>query len=187
MLHKSRNIINHLQLKAALIAGENSVCGLGKLFGYTVINNPGFTALANTDLTAKITATQAALKSHDVVFLHIKAPDICAHDLMPSEKRDIFERLDKALSPLLSDNLVIGVSGDHSTSSTHGNHCADPVPTLLYYPGTRRDSCTAFGEINCIHGGLGRITATGFLMSALDAMGAMHNYRLEDLNFLTAD
>lgn len=187
MLHKSQNIINHLQLKAALIAGERSVCGLGKLFEYTVIANPEFTSLANTDLTAKITATQAALETHDIVFLHIKAPDICAHDLMPTEKRDFLERFDKAISPLLSKNLVIGVSGDHSTSSTHGSHCADPVPTLLHYPETRRDSCTTFSETSCMQGGLGRITATGFLMSALDAMGAMHNYRPDDQGLLTSN
>ena len=99
------------------------------------------------------------------MFLHIKAPDICAHDLKPTEKRDLLEQFDKALSPLLSDNLVIGVSGDHSTNSIYGNHCADPVPTLLHYPDTRRDSCTSFGESNCMQGGLGRITATGFLLT----------------------
>jgi len=180
MFHESRNIINHLQLKAALIAGESSVCGLGKLFEYTVVTKPEFTALANTDLSAKITATQTALEDHDIVFLHIKAPDICAHDLMPTEKRDFLERLDMALSPLLSNDLVIGVSGDHSTNSTHGSHCADPVPTLLHYPETRRDSCVSFGEGSCMKGGLGRITARGFLLTALDAMGALHNYRPDD-------
>jgi len=180
MLHKNRNIINYLQLKAALIAGESSVCGLGKLFGYTVITKSEFTALANTDLTAKITATQKALENHDIVFLHIKAPDICAHDLMPAEKKEFLEHLDNALSPLLRTDLVIGISGDHSTNSTQGNHCADPVPSLLHYPETRRDNCLAFGETDCMQGGLGRITGNGFIMSALDAMGAMHNYRTED-------
>ncbi len=187
MFHKSRSIINHLQLKAALIAGERSVCGLGKLLGYTVITQPGFTALANTDLTAKISAAQSALEDHDMVFLHIKAPDICAHDLLPTEKRDFLGYFDAALAPLLSGNMVIGVSGDHSTNSIHGNHCADPVPTLLHYPGTRRDNCTLFGERHCIQGGLGRITASGFLMSALDAMGAMHNYRPDDQDFVTSN
>ncbi|MFC1603351.1 2,3-bisphosphoglycerate-independent phosphoglycerate mutase [Pseudomonadota bacterium] len=183
MLHQSRNIINHIGLKAALIAGESSVCGLGKLFEYTVITKPKFTALADTDLAAKVSAAKTALKDHDVVFLHIKAPDICAHDLMPTEKRDFLGRLDKALSPLLSANLVIGVSGDHSTNSVHGNHCADPVPTLLHYPDTRRDSCANFGESSCMQGGLGHITATGFLLTALDAMGVLHNYRPEDLPY----
>jgi len=183
MLYKNRNIINYLGLKAALIAGESSVCGLGKLFGYTVITKPEFTALANTDLAAKVSATQAALENHDVVFLHLKAPDICAHDLMPAEKCNFLEHFDKALSPLLSDDLVIGVSGDHSTNSIYGNHCADPVPTLLHYPESRKDGCKDFGETSCMQGGLGRITATGFLMSALDAMGTMHNYRTEDQAF----
>jgi len=186
MLYQNRNTINHIGLKAALIAGESSVCGLGRLFEYTVITKPEFTALANTDLAAKVSTAKTALETHDIVFMHIKAPDICAHDLMPSEKRNFLERFDSALSPLLTNDLVIGVSGDHSTNSIHGNHCADPVPTLLHYPESRRDSCTTFGETSCMHGGLGRITASGFLLTALDAMGALHNYRPEDYPYFIA-
>lgn len=182
-LHKINNIINHLGLKAALIAGEGSVCGLGKLFGFTVVNEPGFTAMPNTDLSAKISAARLALHDHDLVFLHIKAPDICAHDLEPDKKRRCLEQVDEALLPLLSDNLVIGVSGDHSTDSTTGSHCADPVPSLVYYPTTRKDDCQYFNETSCMRGGLGRIPATGFLLTILDAMRALPNYRPEDQAF----
>ncbi|HEC16668.1 MAG TPA: 2,3-bisphosphoglycerate-independent phosphoglycerate mutase [Sedimenticola sp.] len=185
MLHQVRNLVHHLNLRAALIAGEGSVRGLGRLFDYTVITEPGFSALPDTDLAAKVRAARMALDEHDLVFMHVKAPDICAHDLAPDKKRDFLERFDEAISPLFTDDLVIGVSGDHSTNSTTGNHCADPVPTLLHYPGTRRDGCRHFGESDCIGGGLGRIPATGFLLTLLDAMGAMHNLRPDDRIFFT--
>jgi len=182
-LHRINNIINHLEIQTALIAGESSVCGLGKLFGFTVINEPSFTALPDTDLAAKVAAARLALNHHDLVFLHIKAPDICAHDLMPDKKRDFLEQVDAALLPLLTDNLVIGISGDHSTDSTTGNHCADPVPSLIYYPETRKDCCQDFSEASCMNGGLGRISATGFLLTILDAMGSVHCYRPRDRAF----
>jgi len=178
--HQVNNLINHLGLQAALIASEGSVCGLGNLFGYTVINQPSFTALANTDIDAKISAARSALNSHDIVFLHLKAPDICAHDLDPVAKMEFIERFDEALLPLLTDNLVIGISGDHSTDSSSGCHCSDPVPSLIYAPGARTDSCRSFGETECMSGGLSRISATSFLLMVLDAMRSLHNFKPDD-------
>lgn len=185
MLRKAHNLINHLGLSAALIAGEGSVIGLGRLFGFTVIHEPAFTALPDTDLQAKIDATSDALKNHDIVFLHIKAPDICAHDFNPQAKQELLERLDQCLSSLPQENLVIGISGDHSTDSSSGDHCGDPVPSIIYSAHGRRDNCSAYGEAQCMHGGLGRITATGFLLSTLDTMGVMHSFKPGDDIFLT--
>lgn len=187
MLRNVRNLVNRLGLKAALIAGEGSVIGLGRLFDFSVINEPAFTALANTDLKAKIDAANKALQTHDIVFLHIKAPDICAHDFDPQAKMELLERLDQYLSALAQDNLVIGISGDHSTDSSSGDHCGDPVPSIIYSPSGRRDNCTDYGETQCLHGGLGRISATSFLLSVLDNMGAMHSFKPGDDIFFSFD
>jgi len=75
---------------------------------------------------------------------------------------------------------VIGVSADHSTDSNTGRHCGDPVPSLLCAPGGRRDLCREFGETQCLSGGLGRIPARAFLLTLLDEMGRMQNYRTMD-------
>ena len=181
------SLIHHLDLSAAVIAGERTVLGLGQLLHYTTITEPGFTALPDTNLTGKIAATLSALKEHDVVFLHIKGTDIYSHDRKPDQKKAFLESIDRALDPLLQEDLVIGVTGDHSTDSNTGRHCGDPVPSILYSPVGRRDACQQFGETHCASGGLGRITAVSFLLSLLDYMGCLHNFRPSDRMFFSSE
>lgn len=180
MIRGANNLIRHLGLKAAVIAGEGTILGLARLFGFTAIFDPRFTALCDTDLGAKVAAARTALDSHDIVVLHIKATDICSHDRDPQAKRAVLERIDDALIPLLRDDLVIGVTGDHSTDCNTGRHCGDPVPSILYAPYGRRDACQRFGESTCMQGGLGRVSGNAFLVSMLDNMGCLHNFRPVD-------
>jgi len=174
------NIIHHLGLSTALVAGERTIIGLAQLCNFAVISKPGFTSMADTDLAAKINSTLAALQDHDLVYLHIKAPDIFSHDCDPEGKKAFLEKVDGALAPLLQQDIVLGVSADHSTDSNSGRHCGDPVPSLLCAPGGRRDRCSEFGEIHCLSGGLGRIPARAFLITLLDEMGRLQNYRTLD-------
>ena len=171
------SLINHLGLRAAVIAGESTVLGLGRLLGYRSISDPRFTALQDTDLSAKVETTLTALAEHDIVFLHVKGPDICSHDHDPSAKKELLEAVDRALLPLLDEDIVISVTGDHSTDSNTGRHIGDPVPSLLYARRMRRDRCSTFGEAECAMGGLGRLSATGLLSTMLDNMGRMHKLR----------
>lgn len=179
-IRKLHNITHHLGLSTALVAGERTIIGLAHLSNFAVICRPEFTSMSDTSLEAKVSATLAALRDHDLVYLHIKAPDIFSHDRDPEGKKAFLERVDEALAPLLTRDIVIGVSADHSTDSNTGRHCGDPVPSLLCAPAGRRDLCREFGETQCISGGLGRISARGFLLSLLDEMGRMQNYRTLD-------
>ena len=179
-----RNLVTHLKLNAAVVAGEHTVEGLGNLFGFKTFSEPGFTALPQTDLEGKVAATLKALENHDLVYLHIKGPDIAAHDRDPEGKKACLERIDRVLDRLPRSELVIGVTGDHSTDSNFGRHCGDPVPGLLAAPKGRRDANVTFGELSCMTGGLGRLSATSFLISMLDAMGAMGNFRPVDRDFI---
>jgi len=172
-----RSLTRHLGLHTALVAGESTVTGLGRLLGFSVLEDPRFTSLPDTDLQAKVDTAITSLKHHDLVFLHIKGPDICAHDHDPEAKRRLLERIDQAIAPLLDRGLVIGITGDHSTDSHSGRHVGDPVPSLLYAPQGRRDGCRQFGEIDCATGGLGRVSGTGFVCALLDSMGRLHKFR----------
>jgi|TARA_Y100000310_G_C20698299_1_gene827283 2,3-bisphosphoglycerate-independent phosphoglycerate mutase len=173
-------LINHCGIRAAVVAGEETVIGLARLFGFRPVQKPEFTAMPDTNLAAKVAATIDALQQHDFVVMHVKAPDVSAHDRKPREKMALLERFDSEIAPLLAENAVLAVSGDHCTDSNQGRHCGDPVPSLLYVPKGRADPCTAFGESHCWRSGMGRINATAFLSSMLDNMGALNTFQQSD-------
>ena len=112
-----------------------------------------------------------------MVFLHVKAPDICSHDRQPLAKRDFLQRLDAALAPLLETGIVIAIAADHTTNSNTGFHTADPVPALIWQPGSRQpdtsqtDVPVKFGEAACRQGNMERQLSNDFLMRVLRTMG----------------
>ncbi len=169
-------------LSVAVIAGESTILGLGKLLGFSTITDPAFTSLPNTDLDRKLELGLAALQTRDLVYIHIKAPDIAAHDRDPKGKAELITRFDRALGQVDTRDLVVGVCADHSTDSRLGEHTGDPVPVIIYNPFGRRDRVDQYNESGCISGSLGRITAQGFLVSVLDAMGCLSNFKSSDID-----
>ena len=127
---------------------------------------------------------KAALDDHDIVFLHFKGTDTTAHDHRPDQKRAFIERIDGALEPLLSEDVVIGVTGDHSTDSTTGRHSGGPVPALLAAPSGRYDHSKEFSEREAMSGGLGQLSSSSFLRSMLDHMNRTQIYRPADEKYL---
>jgi 2,3-bisphosphoglycerate-independent phosphoglycerate mutase len=164
------SVVTEMRLAAAVVAGERTIVGLGRLLGFSVIDGPGFTGTPATDLNAKVAAALRALASHDLVFLHVKAPDICAHDRDPRAKRDILEAIDAALVPVLAAPVVVGVNSDHCTDSTSGVHCGDPVPCLLRHPQHGADEGVEFSEAACASGGLGRTSSSAYVDRFIRAM-----------------
>jgi len=164
--------LQSLGIRAAVVSGCNTVLGVGRIFGFDALTDPRFTATVETDLHAKVAAVVAALRDHDMVFIHVKAPDICSHDRQPLVKRDFLQRLDKALGPILDTGSIIAVAADHTTDSNTGFHTADPVPGLIFqplsgWPGTPVN----FGESACAQGNMDRQPSNDFLLRVLRAMG----------------
>jgi len=161
-------------LRAAVIAGCNTVLGLASLFDFDTVRDPAFTAALDTDLDGKVAAALAALQDHDIAYVHIKASDLCAHDRKPAAKRDFLERLDSALAPLASAGVIVALSSDHTTDSNTGAHTADPVPSLIFDPAGRRpggESRPNFGEAACRQGNLPRLRSFEFLDRVLSKIG----------------
>ena len=166
------NTLQKLGVKVAVISGCNTVLGLGRMFGFEAIVDARFTADADTDLHAKIAAATSALENHDLAFVHVKAPDIFSHDLQPRAKRDFLQRLDKALEPLLETGAVIALGADHTTDSNTGYHTADPVPALIWQPGSdQSEGRLKFGEAECKDGSMERQLSSEFLSKVLRIMG----------------
>ncbi|MGD9170750.1 MAG: 2,3-bisphosphoglycerate-independent phosphoglycerate mutase [Candidatus Thiodiazotropha sp.] len=183
-LPKIKALLKQLKLKTAVISGERTVLGLGGLLGYDLITNERFTAAYDTDLHAKVKATLQALEDHDMVYLHIKATDIYSHDLNPAGKREMLLKIDDAIAPLINDSRVIAITADHSTDTNTGRHTGDPIPSLIYNPRGRVDGCREFSELACSSGGLGRINSSGFLLTMLDQMNQLENFRTKDSAFI---
>ncbi len=171
------NILQHNAVKTAIISGEGTLHGLGRLFGFNVYNKSTFTANTDTDLEGKVACVIEALEDHDLVVLHIKGTDVCAHDCNPAGKKDFIEKIDRHLAPLVHMDLVFGVTSDHSTDSKTGRHSGDPVPSIISSSEGRCDQVTTYGESDCMRGGLGQVSSTAFLCSLLDQMNRMPNLR----------
>jgi 2,3-bisphosphoglycerate-independent phosphoglycerate mutase len=82
------NVLLEMGLRAAVVTGCNTVLGLARLFDFDTLTEPGFTASLDTDLGGKVAAALRALATHDIVYVHVKGPDLCAHDRLPLAKRD---------------------------------------------------------------------------------------------------
>jgi len=173
------SLMARIGLNTAMVAGECTLLGMGRLLGHTLFTGPRFSALPDTDLDAKMDAVHAALESHDLVVLHVKGTDICAHDRDPAGKRAFLERIDRAVTRLPIEDLVIAVTGDHCTDSNTGYHVSDPVPSLLFAGGEDADDCQTFGESQSAGGALGYISGTAFLASFLEAMGCLDGRHAE--------
>ncbi len=149
------NRVKDLGIRAALVAGCNTVIGLARALNFKVFSEPGFTADADTDLQGKFKAALEALECHDLVYIHIKAPDIFAHDRQPEGKSSFLEKVDAALETLERAGVIIALSADHSTDSNSGAHTADPVPALLFDPSAAAEAEMPqlnFGETACATG-----------------------------------
>lgn len=103
-----------------------------------------------------------AVAGYDALYIHIKGPDVPAHDGRADDKRDIIEVIDRAFfAPLLPaidpNRTVVSVTADHATSCRRKAHTADPVPLVVAGPGVRADPTSVFGERAAADGSIGTI------------------------------
>jgi 2,3-bisphosphoglycerate-independent phosphoglycerate mutase len=101
-----------------------------------------------------------ALEGYDALYVHIKGPDVPAHDGRFVDKRDVIEAIDRAvfgeiLGRIDSQRTVIAVTADHATSCLRKAHTADPVPLLVSGGSVRPDASPSFGERVAERGSLG--------------------------------
>ena len=102
-----------------------------------------------------------ALEQFEAVYVHLKGPDIPAHDGEAEDKRDVIAAIDAAffgeVLPCIGSGVVVGVTADHSTSCIRKAHTADPVPLVVSGGPVRSDGSDAFGERACAGGSLGEL------------------------------
>ena len=123
--------------KGAIYRAVDLVRGVGVLLGWTRIDVPGATGYLDTDYAAKGRSGVAALADHDLVCVHVEAPDEASHEGRADEKVKALERIDEHIVGPLLDALPrygdwrILVSPDHRTPLRTRAHAYGAVPFAL--------------------------------------------------------
>ncbi len=122
-------------VRAAAITAVDLVRGLAKLIGWDVIEVPGATGYVDTNYAGKGAAAVKALDDHDLVFVHIEAPDEAGHNADVKGKVHALGQIDRHIvGPVLKrlqaegDEWRILVLPDHPTPCTVRTHTPEPVP-----------------------------------------------------------
>ena len=137
-------------LKAAMTSGVDLLRGLARMVGMDTLDIPGVTDGLDNDYAAQAAGALKALSKHDLVAIHIEAPDEAAHAGSIEDKIEAIQRVDReVLSQLRSwqpNGLRLLVMPDHSTPIKVQTHTDDPVPFLLWGAGFTANGAKRFTE-----------------------------------------
>jgi len=150
-------------MKGACVAGTGLIKGIGRLTGMSVLDVPGATGYIDTDYLSKAKVAMELLQEdHDFVLIHVEGIDEVSHDRDIKAKvraiEDSSEILIRHLVENVSDDVVLCVLSDHTSSSILGDHTTDPAGVAMWSkaPGFRRDQVKRFVESEFPSGSLGR-------------------------------
>jgi len=137
-------------LKAAVTSGVDLLRGLAKMAGMDNLNIKGVTDGPDNDNAAQATGALDSLKSHDLVVVHIEAPDEAGHEGDIDGKVESIQKIDEeVISRLLScrgKDLRVLIMPDHPTPIKVRTHTADPVPFLIWGKGIKPNGAKRFTE-----------------------------------------
>ncbi len=155
----------------AIISAVDLLKGIGVYAGLEVIEVPGATGYLDTNYEGKASAAIEALKTKDLVFVHIEAPDEAGHEGSVEKKLQAVEDFDKRIvSPILEyarasdEPFTILVLPDHPTPISIKTHSPDPIPFAIYRTDViDSDNAEAFDEDSIKKGSLGLVKGSDLI------------------------
>ncbi|WP_461208633.1 alkaline phosphatase family protein [Desulfocurvus sp. DL9XJH121] len=160
-------------LRGATVSSGIVYKGLAAYLGLTPLDAPR-SGDVEADYAAQLALAREALREHDFIHVHTKAPDAAAHTKNPEHKKAVIEALDRAvgvhLDALMADpDLVLALTADHSTPSSGPLvHSGEPVPLAFAGPGVRVDAVARFDEVSAATGALGTVRGLEFMYLVLN-------------------
>jgi 2,3-bisphosphoglycerate-independent phosphoglycerate mutase len=139
-------------IRGAMITGVDLLRGLANLVGWEQISVPGATGYLDTDYRGKGIAAIEALQTHDLVCVHVEAPDEAAHQGNLQAKIDAIEAIDREIVRPILDSLKgtsgwrVLVSPDHPTLLSTKTHCHGDVPFVIAGTGIEADGTSLYNE-----------------------------------------
>ena len=156
--------------KGSVISAVDLINGIGVYAGLRRIPVEGATGLYDTNYENKVSAALEALRTDDLVYLHIEASDEAGHEGNFELKQLTIENLDKrVVGPIYEtvkdweETVSIAVLPDHPTPCELRTHTSEPVPFLIYYPGIEPDAVLTFDEVACKEGIYGVMKENEFM------------------------
>jgi len=126
-------------VRGAVVAAVDLIKGIGALAGFEAPYVEGATGYLDTDYEGKARKALELLERHDIVYVHIEAPDEASHSGSTSEKIQAIERIDEKVVGYfldrLEDDVRLLVATDHATPVSMRTHYACPVPFAIYQKG----------------------------------------------------
>jgi 2,3-bisphosphoglycerate-independent phosphoglycerate mutase len=130
----------------------------------------GATGLYDTNYEGKAKAAVDALKTNDLVYLHIEASDEAGHEGNVELKTKTIEYLDERVvkyilgeTVKMTEKVAIAVLPDHPTPCALKTHTRKPVPFIIYYPGIIPDKVLIYDEFSVEEGAYGTIEDDEFM------------------------
>ncbi len=137
----------------AMITAVDLLRGLAALIGWDRIEVPGATGYLDTDYAAKGQAAIDALENHDVVCVHIEAPDEASHEGRVDEKIKALEAIDRDIVRPVHAALRgygeyrILVTPDHATPVSTKKHAHGWVPFAACGHGIVANNSQTYDEV----------------------------------------
>ena len=153
--------------KSSVISAVDLIRGIGVYAGMKVIHVEGATGLY---YEGKADAALEALKTDDLVYLHVEASDEAGHEGDVRLKIQTIEDLDhRIVGPIFQalqtwkEPVAIAVLPDHPTPCSIRTHTNVPVPFLIYRPGDEPDPVMTFDEFSVENGKYGLLEKDEFI------------------------
>ena len=124
-------------VRGAMISAVDLLVGIAKLLGWNRIDVPGITGYVDTNYAAKGQYAAAALDQHDLVCVHVEAPDEASHEGSLEKKIKAMQDIDALVVPPIVEKLKsfgdwrIFISPDHPTCISTKTHSHGPVPWVV--------------------------------------------------------
>jgi len=159
-------------IEGAVISAVDLTKGLGVYAGFDVISVPGATGWLDTNYVGKAEHALFALKTKDIVYLHVEAPDEAGHTGDVKNKIKAIEDFDEFIVGNIMhgmkqfDEYRILALPDHPTPLEIRTHSAEPVPFVHYDSRNKRKG--------------GRVTYDEGIAGRKEALMFKEGYKLMD-------
>lgn len=151
---------SRFQVRGAMITAVDLLRGLAALIGWDRIEVAGATGYLDTNYASKGAAAIQALETHDIVCVHIEAPDEASHEGRVDEKIKALESIDRHIVGPVHEALRkhgeyrILVMPDHATPVSTKKHSHGWVPFAACGTGISQDASVTYDEVSAALSGV---------------------------------